>query len=324
MLNKLSAFLGLIIFTLAIGSRAQEPTLDPLVLSQKMAIASQYQNFHGTFAYFHEGQIETLSIHHKYENGKRCERLVALNGPYRELIKRGEELFGYFDPNDSNAAQMGLANPIPVITEEMATLIPKNYLLSVEGLSRVAGENAIILVITPKKGDRYGHRFWVHEKTGLLLRHDVMTPDLTNVQSVIFTQVALADELPETLFNPRSTQHLYTDSLKENTNSSWSKRFHLKGLPEGFVNTEKRMRFSLVNKNAFEHWVFTDGIAKISIFFEAHPEVQQGASGTTSVMRKGATLAYGKMAAGHLITLVGEVPEEMAKMVLESIEYKQD
>lgn len=322
--SKIIAFLGL--FAVAISSVVKAAPQggdekDPLALSEKMALTSQKQSFKGVFTHLYDSQVETLSIHHTFQEDRLFERLVALNGPYRELIKRGEELFGYYDPNDEQAAKMGLANPLPLITKEMVPLIPKNYQLVYEGESRVAGKSAAILFMKPMSDDRYAHRFWVHEASGLLLRHDVIAMGKGSLQSVIFTQIELTEELPGSLFEPKSKRHMHTHDLKEKPKKSWSDIFRLNALPKGFVNTEKLMRFSSANKNAFEHWVFTDGIAKISIFFESHPEVKTDHP-VTPVMKKGATLAYGKLMGGHLITLVGDVPESTARKVLEAIEYQ--
>ena len=76
-------------------------------------------------------------------------------------------------------------------------------------------------------------------------------------------------------------------------------------LPAGFRLTEHRY-VNQQNQKIFEHLVYSDGLAAISVYVES-------ASGDaldqeTGISRLGTTHAYSRVTGGVLITVVGDVP----------------
>ena len=59
-------------------------------LLENMDQAIENLNYEGTFVHIVEGKVDTMYLVHKVENGKVSERLSALDGPGREIIRNDE------------------------------------------------------------------------------------------------------------------------------------------------------------------------------------------------------------------------------------------
>lgn len=68
------------------------------------------------------------------------------------------------------------------------------------------------------------------------------------------------------------------------------------------------VRYLPVKKAPVRHLVYSDGLASFSVFIEKLPA--DGAKPMRGLTRMGAVHAFGKMLAGHQVTVVGEVPEQ--------------
>ena len=54
---------------------------------RKMNRAADDLNYRGTFVYVHDNQIETMRVARRTRNGVTQERLFALNGAAREILR---------------------------------------------------------------------------------------------------------------------------------------------------------------------------------------------------------------------------------------------
>ena len=49
-------------------------------------------DYEGTLVYLADGRIETMKVWHRDDDGRERERLVAVNGPPREVARDGERV----------------------------------------------------------------------------------------------------------------------------------------------------------------------------------------------------------------------------------------
>ena len=54
---------------------------------KRIGPALRKQNYQGTFVMVAEGRIETMAVYHTFKNDRERERIVALSGPAREVIR---------------------------------------------------------------------------------------------------------------------------------------------------------------------------------------------------------------------------------------------
>jgi sigma-E factor negative regulatory protein RseB len=86
-------------------------------------------------------------------------------------------------------------------------------------------------------------------------------------------------------------------------------------LPKGFELDLHELKPSARGADQVEHFLLSDGLASLSVFVErggADEALQGGA-------RMGAVSAWGGQVAGHQVTVVGDVPLDTVRQVLQGL-----
>jgi sigma-E factor negative regulatory protein RseB len=92
-------------------------------------------------------------------------------------------------------------------------------------------------------------------------------------------------------------------------------------VPAGFELTRTIMRVSPMRASVVEHYVYSDGLASVSVFVEA---IEKGSSvRINGVNTMGAVHAFGREMNGHQITVVGEVPSQTVDLIGMSVSPKE-
>jgi sigma-E factor negative regulatory protein RseB len=193
-----------------------------------------------------------------------------------------------------------------------------SYRLEVIGDARMTGRLAKVVAIVPNDTLRYGYRLYLDLETGLPLKSDVMGEDGNPVEQLMFTSLRVADDIDPVQLEPVLQGRLYTlvhKSTAAKPASSGETRWRIGKLPPGFELTAADRRQAEQGKGELEHFVFSDGIASVSIYVErADPE-----TAFRGAYRMGAIHAFARELEGHQITAVGEVPAETVRMMAESV-----
>jgi len=92
-------------------------------------------------------------------------------------------------------------------------------------------------------------------------------------------------------------------------------------VPEGFMLTRKIKRLAPMRARMLEHYVYSDGLASVSVFVEEiHDQSEARLSGLNQM---GAAHAFGREINGHQITVVGEVPSQTVDLIGKSVRPKE-
>jgi sigma-E factor negative regulatory protein RseB len=67
-----------------------------------------------------------------------------------------------------------------------------------------------------------------------------------------------------------------------------------------------------------EHWVFSDGLASVSVYIEASIDKDE----YSGVTHRGALNAFGTMVDGYYVTVVGEVPRRTVELMGKSVRIR--
>ena len=200
--------------------------------------------------------------------------------------------------------------------------IKGQYTFHIERQDKIAGQLARKIVIQPNDKYRYGHNLWVDEKTGLLLKTQLLDETGKLLEQFMFTQITFMDKVPEDLLKPRATGKEYTWYEAQDSNEPEIKDdpnvWLVQELPKGFVSDMTRYHH-MPNKTSVEHLVFSDGLASVSVFIEKDHDKEPTLMG---VSRLGVVNAYGRTYNDYHITTVGEVPRRTVRMIGESVVYK--
>jgi len=287
----------------------------------RLVRAARTFNYDATFVYHHDGKMDEMRIIHRYANGEERERLVTLSGSTREVL-RDQAKVTCIIPDDQTVV-VGKSRPqsvygTPVLT---ASGYREHYRLTLLGAARTAGRSAEIISIEPRDLFRYGYRLWLDEQTGLLLRSELRDPAGKILESVVYTNLATPETIPDSLLRPEISGNGFSwyttlDSMElPKRSSKWAPGW----LPKGFSMREREETPLPSGKMPLEHLVYGDGLASLSIYVEQLPKSAPALIGAS---RMGAVNAFGAMIGEFQLTVVGEVPLETVRKVAQSIDYR--
>ena len=290
---------------------------------RKIQNAAWQQNYVGTFIYRHGQQMEVMRIAHRVRKGQMHERIVSLNGSAREVIRDNRFEHTYLpdkkliiissrDKHDSE---------FPVLLPHSLKDLSKYYQVMLAAQGRIADRRVQMVAIKPKDKYRYGYRLWADQKTGLLLKADLVTMQGKILEQYMFTNIRIGGPIPMGLLRPgiprkgmrieQQTGKLPTQTLQQ----SWK----VARLPKGFRLLNTMNIFCKMHDAPVQHQVYTDGLAAVSVFIEKinkHSRRQQTIMGLNSM---GAIHAYGRVIKGHQVTVVGHVPADTVRKIAQTI-----
>jgi sigma-E factor negative regulatory protein RseB len=294
-----------------VQARAEE---DAAQLYERMQHAIHNTDYEGHFVYQVGDRLDAIYVVHRMQDGRELERLVALNGTQKQVI-RGAKGVACLDPHRRKISLLGtgarLAN-LPVIKSgELQRL----YRFELGDEVRVAGRAARELLIKPLDDLRYGYRISLDEQTDLPL-HSIMLDSLGNIRSQsLFVDLKTGKHITPIEHDLSALQ--LTESPAAGSSPSGnipqareSSNWHFRDLPDGF---------HLVNvvspEPAVQHFLFTDGLTSVSLYVE--PVDAQSFDGFSRI---GTTEVFGTRHHGMQLTVVGEVPRRTLELIADAIQ----
>jgi sigma-E factor negative regulatory protein RseB len=175
------------------------------------------------------------------------------------------------------------------------------------------------LHILPRDMYRYGYQMALDFETGLLLKTQTIALDGKVLERFQFADLQIGDfegegTQVEVMHQASHPDHGAPASPGQSAQVQWQVHW----VPEGFVLTDGRPA-SGRDKS------YTDGLALFTVFLELLPELVQPGEGRA---RQGGTTAYtrGMAVAGKpvLVTVLGEVPINTARMVADSVRWRNN
>ena len=277
---------------------------------ERMSVAMSQMTYQGTFVYVQGDEVEIMRITHVSDEEGVREHLVSISGLRREILRdsngvrwvQGEDL----QVMEDSAFARSFFPEIPQGQSDQASA---SYRLELGASERIAGHTGRKLKVMPKDKYRYGYTLWLEEPSALLLKWELLDSDNRRLAKLMFTDLRLGSEVDVKELESTSQLKEYKilkSGLPSSTGlSHGSPRWKPSKLPTGFHLTAHRY-MDQQNQKIFEHLVYSDGLAAISVYVES-------ASGDaldqeTSISRLGTTHAYSRVTDGVLITVVGDVP----------------
>ena len=310
--GRLGLAAGLVSLCLCVAgvAAADCPQADAEALGwlEKMSRSLNQVNYHGVVT-FQRGSddLQVMQVSHSVANGTTSEQLTQLTGqgarvvrrkhplecvhPGHKLLQVGEQL---------QAGQCGIA---------------ESYRFAVAQGERVAGRKSVTIRIEPRDMYRYGYRMELDRKTGLLLKTVTLGRGNRVLEKFQFADLSYSAQMPEgaeaSLVHEAHHPHPGAAEADRLSAQAWSVNW----LPHGFTPTEAHNDYA-------GRRTFTDGLAVFSVFIE---ELQREIRPGEGVARQGSTTSYTRgMRLGEqplLVTVVGEVPVNTARMVADSIAW---
>ncbi len=311
-----------IVLALAVAGVASADEPQKWLVRMNQALSTL--NYDGVFSHWQDGQVETMRIIHRMQNGVVTERLMSLDGSGRELIRTGATLVSYL-PDERKV--LVVQEPSPSL---LLGALPKFdasssqfYTIRAARRTRLIGRKTRLIVVTPRDEYRYGYRLWIDQATGMPLKTQLCDRRGRVIEQVVFASIATPDQIPDSDFKP----DIATDGFQwvrqvpmpspamtaaASSVSSWGAL----RLPPGFHISVRMIQVMPGTTGVVEHLVYTDGIASVSVFVESHMHADHKLSGSEQV---GPTSTFATMVDGHPVTAVGEVPPETVKFIADSV-----
>lgn len=323
--SMVAALLALVMVSLSHGVRADDEVdywLD------RMVRAIETLNYRGTLVHMRDGHVDTLHIVHRADEDGIRERIVSIDGPPREVLRDGKQVRVLLGSDQSMVVEGGIGSRLlPNLPPNRLSRPILAYRMGFGDSERVAGLYARVLEIRPRDQFRYGHRFWLEENTGMLLRSALLDHEGNYLQQLTFVSIDLgvpiaASELEPELnmsdaleirMGPAAPQP--TSGSSELARPSWMPRM----LPDGF-------RLASVSRGVnsegveFEHSLFSDGLASFSIYIKAAHAVDEPDSERIDAV--GPVHVFTGTVEDHRVTVVGEVPSATVAFVAQQLQRR--
>jgi len=279
---------------------------------ERMRDALHGQDYEGRFVYQVGPQLEAMYVVHRVSGAVELERLVSLNGDHKQVI-RGDQAVACLEPGKHSISVIeGLGGDSRRSDSQRDTAQLLNHYQMVMGDSqRVAGREAQLVRIVPRDGFRFGYDLYLDHATGLPLRTVMLDKHGQQQSQTMFVELKTGKDITpiehdvSALQLTRPERITVSAGVSDPASSGW--RFA--ALPPGFTLHSYRA------DSARRHFIFSDGLATLSLYVE--PLAEDALGGFSSV---GATWAYGAQRHGQQITAVGEVPRETLRLIAHAIE----
>lgn len=318
LLLRASALLIVLSFSLPALADNREVVAEVRDWLDRMARAVETLNYRGTLVHWRDGQVDSLRIIHRAdENGIR-ERIYSLDGDRREILRDGDQVRCLLEGDQPLVVQSQLtARLMPNLPVGRLASSASAYRLSLGGKGRVAGMSTQIIEIEPRDEFRYGYRLWLEERTGMLLRSALLDHRGRQLQQLSFVTIELGVPINDAELEPAlDQQSTQMATLQDHPVSAASSDEHhrVSWMPARVPDSFRLIRVGRgtgQDGQAFEHLVFSDGLASFSIY------VEDGMPGYVGgrLESVGPVHVFTGMADSRQITVVGEVPRATVEYV---------
>ncbi|MDP9140979.1 MAG: MucB/RseB C-terminal domain-containing protein [Pseudomonadota bacterium] len=297
----------------------------------RLSEAARNANYEGEIVYQAQNRLETLRVVHGVNDGVEMERIQALTGSPREIVKRDGRVIALLSKD--RRVTMDRSTPqslFPELTPRQIGQLSAIYSFKEFDAARVAGRDCKGLAIAPKDQYRYGYRIWADAQTGVPLKVDLTAPSGAVLERMMFTSVRFPEQIAESAFeisgdpadiarmSPQAPLPQAVAQAKIQADMQQIGRF--RQLPPGYRVTMRSIRRT-PDGGVIEHVLLSDGLSAISVFNARRPEP---ATGFTGDSRIGAVHAFGRTVGTVHITVVGEVPQETVRMIGDNVQNAED
>ncbi|WP_440874389.1 MucB/RseB C-terminal domain-containing protein [Thalassotalea sp. PLHSN55] len=312
-MKSLSRLLLLVVFCFPAAAYESEQAKPWL---ERLSKSLQELNFTTSFVVVKNNQAEPYHWFHGVdEENTQLELLSLLNGPRRDILRKGN-VVSYIEPElpPYSVISERISGPIPAILSQDISALEQSYRFVPVGRNRVLGRSAQLVRIVSKDKHRFGHWLWLDQETGLLLKLAVITRQGQLLEQVQFTHLDITDTLPETL------KHLVSSELPpvidvNAGNSSDEFIWQVNWMPSGFKQIASNRHRISVTKKPVEFILFSDGLVDISVYVSPSENKQRA----EEYVMDGATVALNKVVNGIEISVVGKIPVNTAKAIVNSV-----
>jgi sigma-E factor negative regulatory protein RseB len=292
--------------------------------------AARQSVYTGTFVVSVGGNMASARIWHVCDGNQQLERVEPLSGTPRAIFRRNDQVVTFFPQTKTAIAEVrDSLDSFPGLLKSSDSSIGDFYRLKALGTERIAGFDADVFQLVPNDQLRYGYRVWSEKKSGLMIQ--LQTLDL---QGKVLEQAAFSDLQLDAVVNVGKLSkagntdgyRILRQDLRKTTADAqgWVMQKGVSGFKP--MACYQRPAASAVaglagNGHSTMQWIFSDGVATVSLFIEAYDHQRHVREGLTDM--GGATNTQTRRIQDWWATVVGEVPPATLSAFAHALERKK-
>ena len=293
----------------------------------RMHEASKKRAYIGTFVVSSGGAMSSAKIWHVCEGNDQMERVDTLTGAPRTIFRHNDQVMTFMPDHKvvrtEKRESLGL---FPELLQSTDARIADFYKMRADGVDRVAGVVADVTVLAPKDTMRFGYRVWTEQKKGLVVKLQTLDLDGKVLEQAAFSELQLdapvkMDKLRQ-LMGRVEGYRVEKPVLVKTTASA--EGWLLKAPVAGFTPMSCYKRpVTGGESGAIQEplqWIFSDGLASVSIFVEPYDRQRHDKEATLSM---GATQTITRHLDPYWVTVMGEVPMTTLRLFADGLERKK-
>ena len=297
----------------------------------RMHEASRKRAYIGTFVVSSGANMSSARIWHVCDGDLQMERVESLSGAPRSTFRRNEQVITFLPESKTALSEkresLGL---FPDLLKSADSSIEQFYAAKQTGSERVAGFDADVVVLQPKDGLRFGYRVWSEKKSGLVVKLQTLNVDGHVVEQAAFSELQLdapvsMGKLTQMMGNTEGYRVEKPELVKTTAIAEgWTMKSTVAGFKPMSCYKRPVSAPDGANPESTMQWIFSDGLASVSLFVEAFDRrrhVQEGSMtiGATNTM----TRRLSDKTGDWWLTVVGEVPRNTLVAFSQGLERRK-
>ena len=310
---------------LGLASPAMAQEMDARHWLERMVSAAHKLSYSGTFVFQNAALSETSRIVHRVDAGRERERIEVLDGSAREVIRSNDEVKCYLpDSHTLIIEKRSQQRSFPALSQIALASLGEYYIVRTGPTGRVADRETQVIMLDPKDELRYGRQYWADVRSGLLLKSALLNERGEAIESFAFTQLLIGGNIPAEALQSRYaaeggnwTVRNVQATRSRAEDAAWLFKVQL----PGFTKRAGMLRAARDDQPESMHFLFSDGLATISVFIESlggNPPYND-----VGMLAMGATNVYRRILGDYLLVLMGEVPQATLKRFGDGIEARK-
>lgn len=289
--------------------------------------ASRIPSYVGTFVVSSSsGAMSSARIWHVCEGNLQLERVEALSGAPRSTYRRNELVVTFMPEARIVRSERRVAGGMfPNLLNPGGNFSTADHYSAREiGRDRVAGFDADVVLLSPRDDLRFGYRIWSEKRTGLVVKTQTLDAAGRVLEQAAFSELQLDAPVRAAklqLAMP-STDGYRVEKPERVRTSAADEGWTLEAPVAGF-QPQNCYRRPVSPSASMVQWIFSDGLATVSLFMEPFDAQRHGHEGVSAM---GATHTLTRRladpAGAWWITAVGEVPPRTLRAFVDGLERK--
>ena len=287
--------------------------------------ASKRRSYIGTYVVSSGGQMQSAKIWYVCEGTQQIERVESLTGAPRSTFRHNDKVVTFMPEQKVVRSERREApGNFPGLVQSADNQIAEFYKLKAEGVERIAGLESDVVLLIPKDNMRFGYRVWTEQKKGLVVKLQTLDSDGRVLEQAAFSELQLdapvkLDKLLQ-MMGKVDGYRVEESALVKTTASA--EGWRLVAPVAGFkpMSCYKRPTSGGALADDPMQWVFSDGLASVSLFVEPFDRQRHIKE---SAMSTGATHTITRQLGSYWLTAMGEVPMSTLKQFASGLERKK-